>query len=740
MMSVKTRRARLHQSPPSCEEPAPAKAQERGAARLWKRLAAPAAIILWPFVYLFNYVVPVSGQYLALERDFPLYYYRYKLYLLAHLAEGRFPLWSPSEAAGFPFFSSPLTQAFYPLNLGLVVWYKLVGGFSPLDYQIFTIAGLSIFGLGLYYWLRQLTRNALAPLFSALLLTVCFRMVESLRFPNAIHTAAWYPWVLYGMTRLATSEHARERIGSCLVLICSGICICTAGYPYFLYYSLFLFIPYFLLLVLPVSKRLILDVNNVRWKQVSFCIGTSGVVTGLLCTPYLLAVKRLLALTYNRDGDSFEYSTSHNFDFADTVGSLIYPPLAQWEGWYFFSLTGVLLIVLLLLYCLVTRLMGKTGETVDNDASRWRASTCILISWIAVCSYISYGKESHLFTFLWHWMPGFSSLRVWGRFSVVLIPLWAWLLTLAYEAFEKLAFHDKLRTGSFRKSLLFPFTLAYALLLWMQYYFYDANLTDPYWDRYATEYEGLRINFLLTGCAAFAVLFFLLAVQPTFLKRLKKPRWIICGLLLTVAVLEMRPVGGRIWGVWRPVPSEHTAMDPAVCYRDSFLIPRVDQRNTVSFSPEYSIAVTGPSWYFDHYVRFYQASNKEQQNRRILFGIQDGQKVFFSESLRHSSIGSFLADSRRFTNPGHLVAYNGDVLVWEIHAPRDGYLSFIDNNDPYWKVRVDGEEQKMESLFGIFKSVFLKTGSHRVEFRYQPTIRAILLGTQDHSKERHGTF
>ena len=62
----------------------------------------------------------------------------------------------------------------------------------------------------------------------------------------------------------------------------------------------------------------------------------------------------------------------------------------------------------------------------------------LLVVWIAIISYISYGKESYLFKLLWQYMPGFSSLRVWGRLNIILFRLIAWLLAMAYDAFEKI--------------------------------------------------------------------------------------------------------------------------------------------------------------------------------------------------------------------------------------------------------------------------------------------------------------
>ena len=104
----------------------------------------------------------------------------------------------------------------------------------------------------------------------------------------------------------------------------------------------------------------------------------------------------------------------------------------------------------------------------------------------------------------------------------------------------------------------------------------------------------------------------------------------------------------------------------------------------------------------------------------MLLGIQDGSKIFFSQSIKHSTVGAFLQDASRYQRPGQLLSYTGDELIWEISTSTEGYLSFIDNWDRNWKVFVDGKETDIELLFGTFKSVHLAPGRHQVRFSYQP--------------------
>ncbi len=79
------------------------------------------AVVVWPFIFLAPYTLNSIG----IGNDFGYLYYVYKVYLLSVWNSGHFPLWSPTEGAGYPFFSNPFAQAFYPLNLLYFAYYKV---------------------------------------------------------------------------------------------------------------------------------------------------------------------------------------------------------------------------------------------------------------------------------------------------------------------------------------------------------------------------------------------------------------------------------------------------------------------------------------------------------------------------------------------------------------------------------------------------------------------------------------
>jgi len=657
--------------------------------------------------------------------DFIAFYYKYKLYLLGCLDNFHLPLWSPAEAAGFSFFTNPFSQTFYPLNFLLLIWYKIFSGYSSLDYQVFTVIGISIFALGLFMWLRLLNTNLRAVLFAALIMSVSFKTTEILRFPNAVHSAAWYPWILYALTKIMLPGSRKNALAAAAILVFSVTCLCTAGYPYYVYYAPFLIVPYLLVFLIKPLRMRLFGITPIPWRQALITLVAAGVVSILLCGPYLLGLQNLMAQTTDRTGKNFEYSTEHIFNFEDTVGSLVYPPVSQAEGWYFFSITAVLIIFLYLLrYKSVASSEQKDILAPTNLNDKW--VKLFFVIWIAVITYITYGRSSYLFIFLWKYMPGFSALRVWSRFNIILVPIIAALLSFAYASFESVISQKSEAKKNSQVWMPIVTTVAvYAVVIALQLYLYRNKIYDMYWQQFFKNVSSKDIIFLITGAAAFLTVLLIIIFSSRFRLKSNSSLITVLVILILAATIEMRPVGANMWSYQSNAVPERFKLDVAQIDELSFRYARTDYENTISLGPNFNTGIV-PNWYFNRYAKFLGETDNQLDVRRILLGVRDGTKIFFSESIAHSTIQSFLNDAVRYKNTGKLVSYNGDELIWEINTPVNGYFSFIDNWCPGWKVFVDDKVADMELLFGTFKSVGLSIGHHRVRFCYQPRLSDFL--------------
>jgi len=663
-------------------------------------------VFCWPVFYLFNHVFPINGLYTAIGNDFYSLYYKYKLYLLACLSQGHFPLWSPAEGAGYAFRDNPFTQALYPFNALLTIWYKISGGYNPLDHQVFTVLGISIFALGLFTWLKSTNSNLRACVFATLVMSVSFKVTEATRFPNAIHTFAWYPWVLYAITRIMFSQTPRGTVTGGIILVLSGIFLCTGGYPYCIYYSVFLFVPYTLVFIARPLRERLFGNEKICWKYAvtTLAIGTFLII--LICGPYLQWNKELIAQTAERPAADFAYSTKHQFTFEDTAGSLVYPPASAAEGWYFFSITALFVISLYLF-----------TASKETGANLWVKS--FFVGWFAVISYITYGRQSYLFEMLWKYLPGFASLRVWPRLNIILVPVFAWLLSIAYNSFETSILQKNENEKSSRViKVVATLTVVYAVVIGIQLYLYINKIYDPLWLKYFKNVSSNDIKFIIYGAGALAVV----CAVTTLNSRWKSKGSLTATLIILIAMatIEMRHVGAHMWTHKDEVIRNRISLDVAEIDRVSFQYPRRYYDGPISLGPNFGVNIL-ENWYFARYMRFLKQTDNELEARKILLGQIDGRRLFFSESIECMTVTAFLQDAQRYReNTPKVLSYTGDELIVEINVPSDGYLNFIDNWDYGWKVFVDEKEERIELLFGTFKAVKLSPGIHRVRFSYQP--------------------
>jgi len=664
-----------------------------------------AIVFVWPIIYLVEFVVPLGGHYSVIGMDFPILYYAYKLYLLGSLASGHVPLWSPSEGAGFPFYSNPFAQAFYPFNLPLLAFYKIFGGYTNLDHQIFTVLGISIFATGLYAWLRQLDISRRAVLVAVLIMSVSFRMTEIIRFTNALHTAAWHSWILFATTRILQSRSNREAVRLSALLFLFLVCLLTGGYFYYVYYFPFLGLPYFAIFLIRPLRRSLMGERPIHVKRGLIALAASTFSALLLASPYLWNIKCLLAETTDRGGTSFAYSTGNAFTVDDTLGSLVFPPAATADGWFFFGISGVLILAL---YLLLPQRDGKSAWVKP-----W------FLFWIGIITYITYGERSWLFVFLWKFMPGFASLRQWGRMNIILVPILAWLLSLAYEAFERLLSGADKRPASLKP--LIALLGAYAAILAIQFHYYLNAIYDPYWFQWFRHLLSHDIRFIVYGLGAFLIVAAIVCGslrRPLDSVRLRRE---IAFILVLIAATETWHVGPRLWSNLKWPPRPRTPLVVPEIIQESFSVSRTDHFKTICDSPAFSVG-TVPNWYYDRYIQFLRETEDEIDERRILLGVNGAQRVFFSESVDHKTVASFLDDAKRFLKVGSIEEYTGNELICLLNAPAEGYLSFIDNWDSEWTAKIDGKPAEINLLFGTFKSVFVPAGPCRIEFAYRPGI------------------
>lgn len=703
-----------------------------GALSTWARRGWPVALVFaWPLIYLFRYVIGDQPLALAAGNDFGVLYYSYKPYLLDVLSTLRLPLWSPSEGGGFPFYANPFTQTFYPLNLLLVPFYLLADGYSALDHQRFTVLGLSIYGLGLFAWLRALGLPLRAALVATLVMVVSFKLTEVVRFPNAMHAAAWMPWILFGLTRM----RARPTLVSGAAVVAGAtLMLLTAGYPYYVVYTAFLVGPYLLILVVPPLCRAVALAAPARPTGPLPFATAAGLAFALpvgLALPWLLKVSALMAQTVQRGTPDFAFSTRLAFTPLDTIASVLFPPAAQPEGWFYF---GVSALLLMLLY-----LAGSLSGAGDGEGREQRFRL-LLALWLLLIVCITWGRESYLFRLLWENLPVIPQMRAWGRLNIVLVPLFALGLARAWLALEAVLAGGARKPGGV--PLMGALLLAGLTVLAIQLLFAVSGLVDyPYWPKYFARY-GVTGSWFLFG-TVLGLLFF-----GTIIHGAGQGRWrpgAAAAALVLLSAIDMWPLGSVQWSepVRPGAQAERVPLAVAERLRAGLEAPgsNIYYRSLLTREDPSFNAGLFKYWYFDRYAGLYRrhftlygrplfgAPSASVRAFRRLLGLVDGRRLYLSRELAHGSPQAFLADADRteaeLAPSLAVTSYDGDVLEAEVETPEPLYLSFIDNWDPDWTATVDGRPVMIRRLLGTFKSVPVPAGRSRIRLAYKPWLHLL---------------
>lgn len=702
-------------------------ARPRAFDRPW---AWPAVVAFWPYLFLAGYTI--VG--LEFGNDFRVLYYDFKLYLLSMLATGHFPLWSPSEGAGYSFVANPFVGALFPLNAVYLAWYTASGGLTTWDYMLMTVGSLALFALGIYFWLRSLGTTRPISGVCAMLAATSMKMTEMLRFPNAVHAAACIPWLLYGLTLAADGSRIRRGAAA----ICAAVlCLLTAGYPYYAVYALILAIPYGLVLLFPAGRRALMKQEpehpSTPLDFIGSSVGAAAAATAL-ALPWLSKARELMALTVDRGRPNFDYATAHVFDHVDTLGSWIFPPASQAEGWYYFGM-AVTLSVGAWAVCQ----FGGPGSTTS---SRDRSLLALVGGWIALVSWFSWGKHSLLFRLVWEHAPVLNQMRVWGRMNVILVPAIALLLARALEHWCALAAStDSSAPRELRRARGAVAAVA-ALALAAQLALLAGGVRDPYWEQYIVFARVFREKLL-----PYEVLypFFTLGAAATLLWLLGKPRT-LSPALLPAAILAA--VGGLSAvelvfpanGQWTSGRSreKRTPLDTPALLSAGLQAPRA-LGSPMIIGPRFPRWGAGvwENWGLGHHVTFRRNYLDPDGNpkpsvspaqsaavTRLYGAAPQAERFFFSRALTQPDPASFIADvdtlAASARPSGELLHFDGDRIRLRVTLPEPAWLTYVDNWAPGWRASIDSAPAQLERLFGTFKSVRVPAGTHDVRFEYRP--------------------
>jgi hypothetical protein len=84
------------------------------------------------------------------------------------------------------------------------------------------------------------------------------------------------------------------------------------------------------------------------------------------------------------------------------------------------------------------------------------------------------------------------------------------------------------------------------------------------------------------------------------------------------------------------------------------------------------------------------------------------------------SVGTAPTPSGAGMGEAHILEYRPEHILIQAETDKPGYLLLTDSYYPGWRAWLDGRETPLLRADYLFRAVYLPSGSHQVEFRYQP--------------------
>ena len=716
-------------------------------------------LILFPFIAL----SPFTFQFIEVGNDFELYYYVYKKYIFEFLKSGHFPLWSPVEAAGYSLIFNPLAQSFYFPSWILYLFSFLIGDLSKYSFLIYTISAISIFNVGLFLYLRTFNINYKIVLTTVLITCFSLKVTELLRFPNALHAFAWFPWILYGINSVLLNSSYKKNF---IIIFISCLMLLTAGYPYYIFYGAILFLSYFIfLLIIPNKEKLFFEKNLkiLSNKKLFLKCFYPSFLAIVVSSPWILKISQLMNITRGRNISDYSFSTQGSTNLYDQLGSWIYPPISIAEGWYYFGAASIFLIIIIFIF---TIFFNR-----KNDF-KLKYFFYFFIFLIFFNYQFANPINSIIFPFIWKNLEFIQSFRFWMRMNIILVPIISLLLAFSISKFFYiLDENDFLIKKKLNKIIISSFILIFLSQIYIIYFsgyenlyweawqlkriIYVENVLPEFFSNIVGLYKSLiyQISFLLTF-----ILFFLINKFDYIYNFFKKSKNIFLFSILFLSFFELFLLTNIQWSIpYRYYENGYQKLNLKKDYnapnnnilgdiKNAFFENRVSTaksgnnkyegntyyRNNKKFNINYinTWGNEGHTKIFDKY--FYQ-NGKFKENVELIkrkeveyfYGMDSfGKKIFYSKTLSHNNIFSFLNDSRLSERQNEfsfeLIKYNGDELIIVVNSSSDGWISFIDTWDSNWKVFINKKEKNLEKLLNAYKSVKINSGKSEVRFVYKP--------------------
>ena len=683
------------------------------------------SLLIWPFIFY----LPLTTGLLVMGNDFDLIYFSYKKYIFEFWQDGQIPFWSPSEGAGFSLIYNPFAQFFYLPSWVLFFFCDIKNTFSLNDYLIYTLLGISIYSFGQYHWIKNLKISENTINFVIALIVPTTLIVSNfLRLPNAIHTFCWIPYLLLGINY---SFQEGKKIKSFLLIFLSSLLIFTAGYPYFIIYIFILSFLYFFL-IFSINEKKISHLPVEIFKTL-----LPSLLAIIISSPWLIGVFKTLSFTQDRNLKSFDFATQHSFDYLDILGSWIYPITSNTEGRYYF---GVFFSFIVIIY-LINLFQKKTFKSKNEKKILY----FVFVSFLII-SFLSISKQTDLFKYIWDRIDLIQNIRTWPRINILLVPILSLLGVIALNNLFNI--NKKILS---QKKISYSVNILIITILLLQIFLFFIDSKDSYWftwheKRYLFAEKSLNfpLNFFVMMVDGkiniFSTILLLIIVNIYFNFQFYNKKLFLLISFILLTSFEQFINANLQWGLdkWKTqnTEKEYNALENL---KNNFNKPRIkDTVHGNNYFRDNAFSVNNfLNWgNKNHNIIFWNYYDKngvekselnpdEIKSLDLFFGLDEkNKKIFFSEDIIKKDPISFIKDTiyfeKKYNVEFEIQNFTNNSITINFVADNDGWLSYIDNFDPFWTAKLNDNYVKINRLMNTYKSIKFNAGQNTLILRYEP--------------------
>lgn len=379
-----------------------------------------ALICILPFVVLF-WLTPLCGRY-TIGHDYPIYSIQYQMELQYSLAHGTFPLYSPGFAGGRSAAALTLGEVYHPLSHLAAHSPGYWKGYA-LEWNTFwRLLSLGLTQLVLFNLLRKLQLRPDLAFVLSFLTVYHQRMLDMFRYGASLENYTGFLLLCAAIVYLYITPG--DRPARLLAVIGASYLVITGGHPQIAYYGMLG--AALVCLVTPAAIAAIWhEPQRARraifgyYARVGLCVGIGLILASAYTFPFYA---EFLNDAPYRVGLPYEASLAFSDNWIGELNSFFNPLLGDVHG--AFGGSSLLLIGLLAPIAVIENVKGRA---------------IILWLWVALAAVVlcSAGSNTPVHYLFWRCFPLAGSFRTPGRITMVLAPIFMFLLIWFFRESEE---------------------------------------------------------------------------------------------------------------------------------------------------------------------------------------------------------------------------------------------------------------------------------------------------------------